>query len=428
MRNRDFFQGKEITIVGLARSGLACANLLYGLGAKLSITDSQDNDATRQNSSRLKAKAIKVELGRHSEEFIKGRDLVVVSPGVANNSPVFSWAKAVGIPVISEVELGWFLCPATVIAVTGSSGKTTVTTLLARIIETSGERAFSCGNIGKPLCGEIEKIREGDFVCLEVSSFQLERVRDFKPQIAVMLNFSANHLDRHKDLTKYLEAKKGIFVNQDKDDYLVLNANDDLLCSLAQEANSQVVYFSGEGGLNPNQAAALAVTNILKIDKDIALQVFNTFKGLEHRLEFVAELKGVKFVNDSKATLVESCIWAINNIASPIILIAGGRDKGLDYRGILKVARGKVKEVILIGEAKEKMKLAFSGTLPLQEAATLAEATELAFRKAAAGDCVLLSPMCSSFDMFTDYEERGRVFKQAVCGLIKQEATNQNDS
>jgi len=420
MINTDYFRDKKVTVVGLARSGLACANLLFDLRAEVSVTDNQDNDLTRSNASKIKSKEIKVELGKHSQEFIRGRDLLVISPGVPNDALPVIWASAFNIPIISEIELAWVLCPAAIIAVTGSNGKTTVTALIGKILEAQGKKVFVCGNIGNPFSGELEIMREGDFVSLEVSSFQLERIVNFKPKISVMLNFSINHLDRYKNMQEYLEAKKRIFMNQDKTDYLVLNFQDGVLRELAKETKAEVVYFPGEDKLNPNQAAVLAVGSILGIEKELILGVFREFKGIEHRLEYVLEINSIKFINDSKSTTVDSALWALENIQSPIILIAGGKDKGVDYGAILDLARKKVKEVILIGEAKKKIASAFKGALSIDEAATLEEAVAKAFSKARAGDCVLLSPMCSSFDMFSSYEERGNIFKKAVYGLARK--------
>lgn len=420
MRNTDYFKERKVLIVGLARSGLACANLLYDLGAKVYVTDNQDNTSTRLNASKIKSKEVKIELGRHSQEFIRDKDVLVLSPGVPNDAMPVIWAQQFNIPIISEIEFAWILCPATVIAVTGSNGKTTVTTLIGKILEASGRRVFVCGNIGNPFSQEIEKMKEDDFVSLEVSSFQLERIIKFKPKISVILNFSANHLDRYKNMQEYLAAKKKIFLNQDETDYLVLNRQEPVLRQLAQEANAKVVYFTQAQGLNPNQAAVSAVGSILGIGQDLISGVFRDFKGIEHRLEFVAEVNNIKFINDSKATTVESVIWALENIHNPILLIAGGKHKGLDYSVILDLVRSKVKNVVLIGEAREKIKVAFRGFSAIEEADTLEDAVSKAFLKASPGDCVVLSPMCSSFDMFTDYEERGNVFKKAVYELAKK--------
>ncbi|MFA5145507.1 MAG: UDP-N-acetylmuramoyl-L-alanine--D-glutamate ligase [Candidatus Omnitrophota bacterium] len=422
MRNIDHYQGKKVTIAGLARSGIASANLLYGLGLDVRVTDSKDNDATRSAALKLRSKDIQVELGRHSREFIKGRDLIIASPGVPNNAVVATLAAEFGIPVISEIELAWDLCPAKVIAVTGSNGKTTVTTLIGRILEAAGKKVFVCGNIGNPFSGEVEKIKEDDYVCLETSSFQLERIQRFRPKIAVMLNFTSNHMDRHKDMREYLEAKKRVFMNQEGTDHLVLNYEDPVLRSLAGQAKANIVYFSGTPGLNPNYAAVLAVGSILGIDKNLVSGILRDFKGIEHRLEYVAEINNIKFINDSKATTADSAAWALKSINSPVVLIAGGKDKGVDYSVILDLAREKARGIILIGEAREKIARALKGFPSIDEAATLEDAVRKAYALAKAGDSVLLSPMCSSFDMFSDYEQRGRVFKEAVYALAKEES------
>ena len=414
MKNTEYFKGKKITIAGLARSGLCSANLLFDLGAEVSVTDNQKNDPVSACAKKLKSAKIKLELGTHTQDFIKGRDLVVVSPGVDDESMAVKWARGFNIPVVSEIEIGYLLCPARIIAVTGSSGKTTVTTLIGKMLEAKGERVVTCGNIGNPFCGELSKLKEGDYVSLEVSSFQLEKIEKFKPKIALILNVSRNHLDRYKSMQEYVSAKKRIFMNQDKTDYLVLNKEDKVLSEAENEARSKIIYFSRSSGFNPNQAAVAAAGEILGIDKELMIKVFSAFKGLEHRMEEVARVGGVRFINDSKATTAESCLWALENTSSPVFLIAGGKDKGVDYSVIINEARKKVKEVILIGEAKKAIRSALSGALNVDDAGSLQEAVAKAFAKARSGDCVLLSPMCSSFDMFTNYEERGRVFKEAV--------------
>ncbi len=421
--------------MGLARSGYACANLLYDLDADVSITDNQDNDSTRSYAAQLKSmvrlrsqltlsgaevsKNIKFEIGRHSQDFIRGKDLLVISPGIPDTALPIVLAKQFQVPVISEIELAWILCPATVIAVTGSNGKTTVTTLIGKVLEAKGEKVFVCGNIGNPFCGEVEEMEAGDFVSLEVSSFQLEKIHEFKPKIAAILNVTCNHLDRYKDMQEYLQAKKRIFMNQDKSDYLVLNYEDPVVKELDKEAQAKVVHFSQGKDLNPNQAAVLAVASILGINKELCLEVFRGFKGIEHRMEYVTEINNVTFVNDSKSTNINSTIWAFKNISSPIVLIAGGKHKGIDYSIISDLIREKAREVILIGEAKDKIRNALQGFVTINEASTLDEAVNLAFSKAKPGDYVLLSPMCSSYDMFHDYEERGKDFKKAVYSLKK---------
>ena len=419
MLNTKYFKGKNVTIVGLARSGLACANLLHSLGARVCITDNKDNTQTRSFMVRLCSKDIQVELGTHSEDFIKQAELVIISPGVADNAQPIIWAKEFSKPVISEVELASMLCPADIIAVTGSNGKTTVTTLIGKIITEAQKKVFVCGNIGNPFSGEVEKLKKGDFVVLEASSFQLETINKFKPKIAVILNLTPNHLDRYKNIQQYLDAKKRIFMNQDKKDFLVLNADDPLLRAVAPESKSKVFFFNKQGTLNPNQNAVIAVGKILGIKLEKMLNVFQNFKGIEHRMEEVAEINGVKFINDSKATTADSAIWAISNISTPIILIAGGRHKGINYRVILDAAKNKVKQAILIGEAKDIIAIDLEGAFPIDKVNTLKEAIIRAYESAKPGDRILFSPMCSSFDMFKDYEQRGEAFKKIVLDLAK---------
>jgi len=420
MLNTDFYIGKKIAVVGLARSGIACANLLYDLGAQVWVSDNRDDDLTRSNAANLKSKQIKFELGVHSKEFIKDKDLIIISPGVTNEALPVIWANDYKIPVISEIEFSFSLCPAELIAITGSNGKTTVTSLIGQILAAAGKKVFISGNIGNPFAGEVSKMKAGDYAVLEVSSFQLEYIRRFKPKIAAILNFTCNHLDRYKNMQEYLDAKKRIFLNQDKTDYLILNHEDPALRALAQDAKARVEYFSRTSDLNPNQAAALEVGKILGIEEALIMSVFKEFKGIEHRMEFVAEINNVKFINDSKATNADSTVWALSNINGPVVLIAGGKDKGVDYSLVLDLARSKVRDVVLIGEAKKKIESVFKGSLSVEEAASLDEAVIKAYSKAKPGDWVLLSPMCSSFDMFSSYEERGRRFKKAVFELAKK--------
>lgn len=418
MPNQRYFKNKKITIVGLARSGVACANLLQRLGAQVSVTEAKDDAASRQAMKKLCSGEIKVELGKHSREFIEQADLVVISPGVPLDSVCAQWAKEYNKLLISEIEVASMLCPAPIIAVTGANGKTTVTTLIGQVLAAAGKKVFVCGNIGNPFSAEVEKIGKDDYVVLELSSFQLETIKNFKPKVAVIINLTANHLDRYQDIQEYLAAKKRIFMNQDCHDYLVLNADDQLLAAIAGEAKSKVVFFTKLAECNPNQSAVRAVGKILGIELALMQKVFRDFKGLPHRQEEVALINGVKFINDSKATTAVSAIWALNNICAPIILIAGGRDKKIDYRVILDAAKNKVKQVFLLGEAKEVIAASLAGGgFPIEKVATLKEAVAKAYALAKPQDVVLLSPMCASYDMFADYEERGRVFKKIVLDL-----------
>lgn len=416
------YKDKKITVVGLARSGVAAANLLRDLGAEVFVTDNANNAKIKILAEALKKRAIAVEAGGHTLDFIRNKDLIVVSPAVSAKSKALLWADELKIPVISEIELASSLCPATIIALTGTNGKTTVTTLVAKVLETKrAARTFALGNIGTAFSQEVINMNYDDFVSLEVSSFQLERIMKFKPKVSAILNFTVDHLDRYRDMPEYLAAKKRIFLNQDKDDYLVLNYDDAVLRDLAKETKAEVIFFSARGRnngtlprLNPNHFAVMAIAEIFGVTRNTCLEVFRNFKGVEHRLEQMRTIKGIEFINDSKATNVDSTIWALNNTRKPAILIAGGQDKNMNYSLIADIIKQKVKLLVLIGEARGKIRTALSGLLLIQEAASLEEAIKISFKNAENGDCILLSPMCASFDMFENYEHRGKMFKEIV--------------
>lgn len=417
MNNINLYSGKTVAVIGLARSGLACANLLHSLGAHVRVTDSKQRRELADTIRQLASSRIVLECGAHTEDTIAGCDMAVLSPGIPDTALPVQWARARGIPVYSEIEVAWTLCPAPVIAVTGSNGKTTTTTLMGLVLEAAGMRAVVCGNIGDPFSGKVAGVRPQDYVVLEVSSFQLEKIRTFKPHIAIVTNLNPNHLDRYRDLQEYIGAKKRIFLNQDEGDHLLLNRGDRASEEFSAGARSKIEYFDAEPGLNQNQAAVVKAADIMGIPRQVCMKVFADFKGLEHRMEEVARINGVTFINDSKATTVESAMWALRNIPQRAVLIAGGKDKGLDYRLILDLARKKLRSCVLIGQAADKIGSAFEGVVSVEKARDMEDAVRRAFNKAAPGDTVLLSPMCSSYDMFLDYEERGRVFKKAVRDL-----------
>lgn len=420
MRNADIYRGKKVAVIGLARSGLACANLLRSIGAEVSVTDSKPAELLRDAAGGLAYKDIRVETGGHTEDLINGRDLVVLSPGIPDSAAPVQWAFKRKIPVISEIEVAWTLCPCPVVAITGSNGKTTTTTLTGLVLNAGGRSVRVCGNIGNPFSGEVAGLSSRDFVVLEVSSFQLEKIVTFKPFIAIITNLNPNHLDRYSSVEEYIAAKKRIFLNQTAEDHIVLNASDPVVSKFASEARSKAVYFGMDEGLNPNQSAVVKAAEILGIERAVCLDVFKSFKGLEHRMEEVCSIEGVKFINDSKATTVESAVWALRNIPGNVVLIAGGKDKGLDYSLVLEAAKGKVTSAVLIGQAAGLIKKVFAGHIPFQDASDMRDAVRKAFKSAKKGDCVLLSPMCASYDMFSDYEERGRVFKSAVNELKRE--------
>lgn len=445
------FKGKKIAVIGLAKSGAAAALLLKKLGARVWATDSGDSAGLRETKGLLEAKKINVELGLHTREFIKGKGFAVISPGIAEDSQVLRWAAEYKVPVIGEIELGYICCKAPIVAVTGTNGKSTTVTLAGEILKKGGKRAVICGNIGNPFCGEIAGVKKNSVVVLEASSFQLESVKSFKPHIAVVLNISQNHFDRHPDLAAYISAKSRILENQDKDDWAVLNYDDPLVRKLKAKTKAKTLFFSRKdkkaaaffengsvfigrgrqaqkicsaselkikGAHNiENVLACLCVASIFGISPKKIKEALLAFKGLEHRFEHVSTVRGVEFINDSKGTTVLATIMALESCERPVILIAGGHDKGSDFRKARHAVGAKVKKLILIGEAKEKIKDHLIGAAPCIFADTMEDAVKKAFLDAEEGDCVLLSPMCASFDMFRNFEERGRVFKEIVRAL-----------
>lgn len=422
-------EGKKITVVGAKRSGMALARLIVRLKGLARISDQGSEDALPEDFRNWAgSNNVAFEFGGHSEAFIADSDMIVLSPGVSYFSECAEWAKGARIPVVGEIEFAAQYCPCPIIAVTGSNGKTTVSTLISKVLEQAGKANRLCGNVGSPFSDYVLDLQGTEYVVLEVSSFQMESVHDnaalgdseaalglkgFKPAVAIILNFSQNHLDRHKDMDEYFGAKKRIAINQDEGDYLVLNAKDDISKTIS--ANAQVVHFNqGDHDANPNHSAVLSVAHILGIDPSLCQQVFSEFEGVEHRLEKVRMLDGVEFINDSKATTAQSALWALNSINRPVVMICGGRDKNIDFSILSDAVRAKVKHMYVIGEARPKIREAFGDVIDLDECDGLEEAVEKAKSCASQGDCVLLSPMCASFDMFTDFEERGKVFKSLV--------------
>ncbi|MBP6944325.1 MAG: UDP-N-acetylmuramoyl-L-alanine--D-glutamate ligase [Candidatus Omnitrophica bacterium] len=428
------FKGKKVAVAGLAKSGMAAALLLKKKGAVVWATDSGDSPALREHKRLLEKKGIAVEIGGHSRGYIQGKDLVVISPGVPEGSPVLKWAGEYRVPVIGEIELGYLCCEAPIVAVTGTNGKSTTTTLIGEMLKKGGRRAVVCGNIGNPFCGEIRKVTKDSVVVLEVSSFQLESVKKFRPYVAVVLNISQNHFDRHPGLGAYINAKARIFANQRKSDRAVLNLDDPAVKGLRARTKAKVVFFSRKkclpgllcrpeelkikGAHNiENILACQRVASIFGIKPAKVKQALKGFRGLEHRFEHVAQKRGVEFINDSKGTTVLATVMALESCVKPVILIAGGHDKGSDFGKAREAVNKKVKKLVLIGEAKEKIRRQLAGAAPHIFASTMDDAVRKAFAAAEEGDCVLLSPMCASFDMFRNFEERGRVFKKAVRSL-----------
>ncbi|MBP9854035.1 MAG: hypothetical protein KBD53_04110 [Candidatus Omnitrophica bacterium] len=427
-------EGKTVTIIGAKRSGLALARLVLRLKGNPKISDSQPVEKMAQDDlAWIHQNNVKLENNNHTKEFISGSDFLVLSPGVRLDSDPVKWAIEMSIPVFGEIEFAFQFSTAPVIGVTGSNGKTTVVTLINNVLTQAGYKSCLCGNVGYPFSDYCSDGNKYDYFVLELSSFQLESlipkehqlrknntVKGFKPFIAVLLNFSQNHLDRHKDITEYFEAKQKLFYNQGKEDHAVLNENVALLRELKGNISARIHWFGSsdnDSTLNPNFLAVKKVAQILNINDKVFDEVIHNFKGVEHRMELVRTLEGIDFINDSKSTTIEAGSWALTQMRRPVMMICGGRDKNLDFTVLSELVRQKVKKMFVIGEAKEKIKNSFRGCVQIEECHELDEAVKSAKNQAGPGDCVLLSPMCASFDMFQDYEHRGRVYKNIVNNL-----------
>ncbi len=414
-------QGKKITIIGAAKSGIAAADLARDMGAVVKISDGKKMDEIDGMLSLLKDRsAVVIEAGGHTKAFIQDSDLVVASPGVWHDAEPLKWAREAGIPVLGEIEFAWMFCKKPVVAVTGSNGKTTTVTLITKVLEAVGMRACLCGNVGTPFSKHVLDERVDIFV-VEISSFQLELCDTFRPHVAVFINFSKNHLDRHT-MQEYFDAKARLFMNQVATDFAVLNARDEQVSSLKKKLSAQVKFFNKPGEtINPDHLAVLEVARIFDVPDVVARKVFETFPGVEHRTEKVRILDGVTYINDSKATTAESGAWALALLSGPIIMIAGGHDKGdIDFSSIIPLARAKVKKMIVLTRedvVRQRLHKAFEGVVPLEDQTDMAEALRSARAQAIEGDKVLLSPMFASFDMFTNFEHRGKVFKEIVKGF-----------
>jgi UDP-N-acetylmuramoylalanine--D-glutamate ligase len=448
------FRGKKIAVLGLARSGIAAAKLAAKMGAKIILSDSKTKVELGDKLKEIKNKNIEIETGGHSEKILKGTDLIILSPGIEPDIPVLKKATLKGIPVLSEVEIAWQLLKTPLIAITGTNGKTTTTTLIGEIIKNSGREVQVAGNIGTPLTSIVGKISSRGIVVAEISSFQLETIDKFKPWISLILNITPDHLDRYPNMNEYIKAKERVFENQDAENFLILNADDPLASSMAGKAKCRVVFFSRRKKLKQgifvkdnniisllddkpqfscpvdsiklpgphnleNVLAAVAAALLSGVVHKAIKKTISSFNGVEHRLELIGEIEGVKFFNDSKATNVDSTLKALESFQQPIILIAGGRDKGSPYLPLKDLVAQKVKALVLLGEAAGKIKRELENYSRVYMVRDLKDAVQTSARLAVKGDIVLLSPACSSYDMFKNYEQRGREFKKFVREIIQ---------
>jgi len=414
--------GKKVTVLGLGRSGVEGALFLKRRGYDVFASEFADHESAREQAGKLRAAGIPVETGGHTIEKILASDWILISPGIAPKTAIYQTLLQNQKPVFSEIEVAsWFSNALKVIAVTGSSGKTTVTTLIARSFDACGYKTVCCGNIGNPWIGEIDRIDSRTVVVLELSSFQLQQCFEFRPDAGILLNISPNHLDWHKDMKEYAEAKFRMFQSQKKEDFAVLRKQDQDLFLPDFSPQSRAVYFDDLEAANPNEAVVRKVAGLFGLEAAKVEKVLSGFSGLEHRLEKVAVHQGVSYVNDSKATTTAALGWALAKYPDASVhLIAGGIAKSKDYDTIRDLISTKVKKAYLIGQAAPILEEAWRNTTPIQIAEDLKQAFELSSRTAQPGETVLLSPACSSFDMFKNYQERGVRFKELVMAEISR--------
>ena len=428
-------------VVGLARSGVAAARLLHSRGESVFVTDSGKPRA----SAELDALGIPWEGGQHTVAKFLQADEIVVSPGVPLTIPPLQAARAKGVPIISELELASRYLKGDIIGITGSNGKTTTTTLVGEILKAAGKTVQVGGNIGTAMCGLVDTSTPFTINVIEVSSFQLDAIVTFRPRVAALLNVTPDHLDRYADFAAYRHSKFRIFENQTDADIAVLNCDDANVYPPPEGLRARRHYFSRTDGIADgafrfggmlylnglavmaasdvrlrgehnieNVLASMAITSIYGVRSSTLTSVISEFRGVEHRIEYVASVRGVTFFNDSKATNVDSAIKAVASFDHNIILILGGRDKGAPYEPLIEAMKGKVKHVLLIGEASAKIAAAMDNRFPVTQVSSLGDAVREGATIGEPGDVVLLSPACASFDMFDNYEHRGRVFKKAV--------------
>ena len=447
------YQNKKALVVGVARSGIGAANLLVEEGSEVVINDIKEKEQL-ENQLGLLDKRVKKELGCKADGLVSGRDLIVVSPGVPTSLSFFAEAAKQDVPVISEVELAYTVCKAKIAAITGTNGKTTTTALAGEIFKKFKGESFVVGNIGDAFANKALEMKEDSMVALEASSFQLETVKTFKPKVSAILNITEDHLQRHKTMEEYIRCKKRIFENQSENDYLILNYDDETLRKIEKEGKCKKIFFSKndipgdcvcvkndniivkyaakEETICPvgsvsmpgihnleNMLAAAAISYFYGADIESIAYTLQNFKGVEHRLEFVAEHNGIRYINDSKGTNTDATIWAVRAMDMPTIIILGGYDKGIEFDGLIKEFNQYIAGVVIIGETKTKIAATLDkyNFTNYKTADKFEEAVYTALGMAQAGYSILLSPASASYDMFKDFEERGRVFKKIVAEI-----------
>ena len=450
------YNGKKALVCGMARSGIAAAKLLNRLGARVTLQDMKKREEISADVLALEGEGIVLYTGANPDEIACAQDLIVLSPGIPCDLPFIAAAENAGIEVISEVELAYRLTPCPITAITGTNGKTTTTTLTGEIMKTAYSGTAVVGNIGVPYSEEVERLTEKDWVVAEISSFQMEKAKEFHPHISAVLNITPDHLNRHKTMDVYIAMKERVFAKQTAEDFCILNHGDEACRKMADkteakefffdssETLAEGIYLDGDaievrwGAINEtlihvdelqilgvhnyeNVMAAAAMGICAGIALDTIRTVLKGFAGVAHRIEYVATVDGVDYYNDSKGTNVDASIRAVLAMKKPIVLIGGGYDKGSSFDEWTKLFPGRVKHLVLIGVTAPKVRASAEkfGFTAISDCETFEEAVDLCREKAEDGDCVLLSPACASWGMFDNYEQRGDMFKEQVRGYLK---------
>lgn len=450
------YNGKKALVCGMARSGIAAAKLLNRLGARVTLQDMKKREEISADVLALEGEGIVLYTGANPDEIACAQDLIVLSPGIPCDLPFIAAAENAGIEVISEVELAYRLTPCPITAITGTNGKTTTTTLTGEIMKTAYSGTAVVGNIGIPYSEEVERLTEKDWVVAEISSFQMEKAKEFHPHISAVLNITPDHLNRHKTMDVYIAMKERVFAKQTAADFCILNHGDEACRKMADKTAAKVFFFDSSetlaegiyldgdaievrwGAINEtlihvdelqilgvhnyeNVMAAAAMAICAGISLDAIRKVLKGFAGVAHRIEYVATVDGVDYYNDSKGTNVDASIRAVLAMKKPIVLIGGGYDKGSSFDEWTKLFPGRVKHLVLIGVTAPKVRASAEkfGFTAISDCETFEEAVDLCREKAEDGDCVLLSPACASWGMFDNYEQRGDMFKEQVRGYLK---------
>ncbi len=468
--NRDRVQGRNVGVIGMARSGMACAILAHELGADVFVSDTRKQSDLSAEAETLKAANVKFETGGHTNVLLDS-DYVIISPGISSKSAIVQKLQEAGTPIFSELEFASWFVEGKIIAVTGANGKTTTVTMIHEILRAGSYTSLLCGNIGTPLSSTVKDLNRDSVAVVEVSSYQLEFVDQFAPSVAAILNITPDHLSRHGTIENYRLAKLRISASQGKSQSLILNIDDSGVDALSIQSLARKVMFGSEETMNKasvesdlrgvfqrgdalyapvnganvklidtkqlqvpgqhnleNAMAAASCCLAFGVTLDTIRKGLIAFTGVEHRIEHVASVDGVKWINDSKATNLAATICALEALEAPVRLILGGQGKGENFNDLQDIVARKVKSIVAIGETKEEIFTALGKTVPVEFSASLEEATVRLSNASQAGEVVLLSPGCASFDMFTDFEERGAAFKNAVNSLVTNQSNGKGKS